>query len=125
MSAIEDTIQRFGYQLGIEHLALGQSGMLCLEIERLGALFIEQLHNDVLMYLARQVPAYRNDVAGKALQLCHFSHNHPYPLNAAFLEDTRLLFACRIPDADFDLAVLSQVLDLLTELHNRIAEGDQ
>lgn len=122
MSWIDETIMEFGAGMGIENLSLGPSGVVCLDIETMGTLFIEQADEDMLIYLVRRFPQYADEIYAKALTLCHYREALSFAVHAAFKGDDQLVFLARMPGEDFSLPVLEQAIDLLNRLHDSVFE---
>ena len=108
--------------MGIENLSLNPNRVLCLDIQGMGTLFIEQTEADMLIYLVRRFPQHASGVYAKALALCHYREALPFAVNAAFKEDDQLVFLARLRQEEFSLPVLEQVIDLLNRLHDNAAE---
>ena len=123
MSWVEDTIREFGAGIGMEDLRLSAEGLVSLDIEAMGTLFIEQTEEDMLVYLVRQFPEYETDIYAGALAACHFSEALPFAIHAALHDENRLVFIARMSRKEFSLPILEQVIDLLNRMHDNIAEG--
>lgn len=124
MSWVDDTIRDFGRGMGMEDLALNHNGLLCLDFEALGSLFIEQAEEAVLVYLVRELPRHDTVNLQRALALCHYREGLPFAVNVAFREENHLVFIARVPENDFSLPTLEKSIDLLTKLHQKVLEGN-
>lgn len=124
MSWVDDTIRDFGRGMGMEDLALNNSGLLCLDFEALGSLFIEQAEEAVLVYLVREMPRHDTLNLQRAMTLCHYREGLPFAVNAAFREENHLVFIARVSENDFSLPTLERAIDLLTKLHQKVLEGN-
>jgi type III secretion system chaperone SycN len=122
MTWMDDTISEFGRSMGLTNLAFDQEGLICLDFESLGTLFLEKADEYMLIYLAREVPPHETGILGRALALCHFRHNLPFAVNTAFGADDRLFFLVRLVENDVSLPILEKSIDLLSQLHSRVRE---
>jgi len=117
---IEDTLRRFGKNMGLGGLSFNEDGVCCLEMERTGELYIEQREEDVFVYLARQVPYPEASLLRKALGLVHFRNGYPLPVAAGVKGDDRLIFVTWVDGRDFSLPVLEDAFRLLKNLFARL-----
>ncbi|MFO1349149.1 MAG: type III secretion chaperone SycN [Gammaproteobacteria bacterium] len=121
MNWIDDTLHDFGRALGIAGLRLNDSAVASLVFERRGALFIERATDVVLVYLARQTPSHDSARLERALGITHYREGHPLPIHAGLLGDDTLVFLARLEERAFSLPVLERTVELLSELHDRVA----
>lgn len=115
MNSIADTVRRYGQVMGVENLAMGDNGLLCLDFESSGTLYLEYLErlDEVLVYLVRPMPAHDTRLAAAALELCRFRQEIPFTVQAGFMGDDRLVFMVRFLHREFTLPGLRQAIDLL------------
>jgi type III secretion system chaperone SycN len=123
MSWVDNAIRDFGRGMGMEALTLNDEGLLCLDFETTGRLYIERAENAVLVYLVRMIPQHDNVNLQNALALCHYREGLSLTVNAGFGEENRLVFIARVPERDFSLSMLEKTIELLTRLHQKVFEG--
>ncbi len=116
---VEDTLRQFGRNMGIEDLELNARGVCCLVLERRGTVYIERRGEEILVYLARQVPYLDLPSMKTALRLCHFKNRRPLPVVAGMQDDDRLIFLTRIEAKQFTLPLLERAIQLHTDLLER------
>lgn len=97
---LDKEIAIFGQRMGIENLVLPPDAPIVFEVDGMGTLHIEltpeqygedAYQNALLIYLARPVPSYDTNTARRVLELSHFKHAHPYPLQGAIHGDYAVL----------------------------------
>lgn len=123
MSWVEQTVAEFGRGLGLDRLEFNPQGVVTLATERMGTLFIERVDGAVLVYLVQPLDRASAESYARALDACHWRHNHPFQVSAGLRQETGLLFAVRVIESDFDLPTLERVISLLDELHREVREG--
>lgn len=123
MSWVEQTVAEFGRGLGMDRLQFNEQGVVTLASDRLGALFIERTDGAVLVYLARSLDRPSGEAYARALDACHWRHNHPFLVSAGLRQETGLVFAVRLAENQFDLPTLERTIALLDELHREVREG--
>lgn len=122
MTWVDEAIRDFGRGIGFADLALSGNGVVSLSFEARGTLFIERAEGDaVLVYLSRAVPYPPPGLFERALAACHYKEGLPFPVSAGFLGDDRLVFLVRLPEKEFSLPALERAIELLTQLHDRMA----
>lgn len=120
MNWIDGEVEAYGRSMGLEGLRFNRNGVVCLDLESLGTLFLERGDKEILVYLARKMRNAGKAGLKKAMALCHFHHASPFPTHVGFLEGERLVFLARIPEREITLPVLEKVLDHLAGLHERV-----
>lgn len=123
MNWTDQALADYGRALGIDSLEFSEQGVVNLAFERTGSLFIERIHDDLLVYLSREIDHPSAEVYALAFYLCHWRHNHPFGVNPALRHDRTLVFSVRLKEEDVNLPTLQQVIGLLGELHNQILDG--
>ena len=118
---VDETVAQFGRSIGMEGLALNRQRVLAVEIEAAGTLFIEALQASVLVYLARHVPPSGSGIAARALEACNDLSFAPYVINPAMKGSEWMIFVARIPEQDFALPTLEEVIAQLIELQEGVA----
>jgi type III secretion system chaperone SycN len=89
---------------------------LVLHLERSGEMHMEAREDSLVVYLARQVPEFREGVAAAALRAVHPDRGLPFRVKAAFRAVDTLVFLMRIPEDQVDLPTLDAAMRLLTRL---------
>lgn len=118
MSWIDDAVSDFGRTMGLEPLAFNSSGVINLVFEVSGALYLERADSALLVYLCREIDRPSAELYAAALELCHWRHNHDYPVNAALHQDKTLVFSVRLTEEQVSVPALEQVIQLLDSLQN-------
>ncbi len=123
MNYVTETIQEFGQAMGFETLSLDENGMLCLDFQISGTLYMEHLadQESVLVYLTREIPVYDTQVAAKALERCQYRQEIPFSVHCGFMEDSRIVFMVRFEPGEFTFPHLSQAVDLLKKWQKQVA----
>jgi len=120
MSWIEQTIAEFGRGLGIDDLRLNERRHVQLALGSGGLLGIEVVEDTVLVFLSREVSPHDPELRMRALRLCHFKRQWPFPVQAGLRGNDRLILLARIPERQFSLSTLEQAMDLLVRLHGMV-----
>jgi type III secretion system chaperone SycN len=123
MTWADDALGRFGQTLGIEGLSFDGGDSVRMEFEASGALYFERLDEEILIYLVRELERPDVDVLARALALCHWRHNHPFPVHAGLHGERQLAFAIRIPQSEFDVPTIERVISFLRPLHDAALDG--
>lgn len=119
MSLSSTVLAEFGQSLGLPGLQWPQSGVLALDFDTRGTLFLEDRDDDLLIYLMRSItqPDRAMAILKTALQCCHYHQGLPYVVHPALRGETDLVFLTRLPSRDVTLPELERVMDTLTTLH--------
>ena len=120
MSWVEQTISEFGASVGIDALSLNDAGVVTLQFEQLGTLYIERRNEEILIYLVRDVEHPDAALFRRVLSCCHHQHHHPFPVHAGLRGETSIVFLIRMPEADFILPNLERAMNLLDQLHSEV-----
>lgn len=123
MELFEDVTREFGRRLGIPSLSPGAAGGVDLVVERIGRLQMEQSGDFVLVTLARNWPAHAEAAAITALSLCHWSENHPWPVNAGAKGSEWLTLTARIPLREYDVPTLDRLIGYLSNLLDAVEKA--
>lgn len=94
-----------------------------LRFERSGEIRMESREDGLVVYLARQVPEFREGVAAAALRSVHPDRGLPFRVKAAFRGADTLVFLTRIPDDRVDLPTLDAAMRLLARLAEEAEEA--
>ncbi len=126
MNWVDDVIRDFGRGMGFPELHLDEQGVVTLAFEKRGTLFIEKVEEgstiSLLIYLARSLSTHHTDYLSQALRLCHFQEGHALPIYAGLKDDTTLVLLTRLTDHEFTLPRLENAVELLTQLHQQLAQ---
>ncbi len=124
MNWVDTTIKDFGHAMGIENMALKVGDVIGLNFEKRGDLYFERLENEVLISLVRDVLWYgeKSPILRKALALCHYNNGYKWPVNAGVTKNNRIVFFVRVPEKDFSLVTLEEILEVLTGLHDQLPQ---
>lgn len=117
---IDDVIRDFGKTIGLPDLTFNKEAVVHLLIDRVGELSLEREPNSLLAYLLRDYDNLDGVLCRKALSYCRFQEQLGFPVQCGLIGDNRLLFAIRIDEHELDLPRLTQALNLLESLHNRL-----
>ena len=101
---------------------LNDRGVLSLLFEVSGNLYLERLENRLLMYLCRELDHPDAGTWARALDVCHWRHNHPFPVNPAVHQDKLLVFSVQLSEEEVTVPALEQVIQLLRRLHIQTVE---
>ncbi|MDR2503069.1 MAG: type III secretion chaperone SycN [Deltaproteobacteria bacterium] len=114
--ANEHIIAEFGRRMGLRDLRLTPDGTLRLDIEGMGALFLEQGEGEMLVYLARNFPSHDRGALRRALALCRPGPARPFTLYAGLRRPSTLILLTRFAENDFSLQMLEQAVPALSRL---------
>jgi len=118
-----ELLNELGENLGIEGLEWPQSGTVGLEFDERGTLCLENVDDELLVYLVRNIE--RRDGGAErlqsALRLCHYREGLPFTVHAGLKGEDLLSFAVRLPSRETTLPELELVLETLTRLHDDAA----
>ncbi|MFI3272813.1 MAG: type III secretion chaperone SycN [Pseudomonadota bacterium] len=128
---LEKEIAIFGQRMGIEGLVLPPDAPIVFQVDGMGTLHIEltpeqygedAYQNALLIYLARPVPSYDTGTARRVLELSHFQHAHPFPLQGAVHGDYAVLLT-RLAINDVTSATMENAIHFLAK-HMAHASGE-
>ncbi len=79
---LERVIQEFGHRMDIADLGLDEQGMLCIDIENIGRLHIEQdqATERVFVCLSLPYPEFEKHIPRKLLETCSYLNKHSIDL---------------------------------------------
>jgi type III secretion system chaperone SycN len=112
----EHVIAEFGRRMGLPSLTIGRDKPVQLHIEGMGALFIEEAGEEILLYLARDFPPHDQDAPRRALALCRPELARPFPVHAGLHRDNTLVFLTRFTAETFSLQDLERAVPALSRL---------
>jgi len=131
MSWIEQTIAEFGTQIGIAGLRFDERGVVQLQLQSGTTLGIERRDGEILVY-TNQLLAFEDEgLKQKALRHADF-RDHPnvqktFPLQLGMTGsglETALIILTRIPERQFTVVTLNQVLEYLTRWYDDLRRPD-
>ena len=119
----EQLLSEFGDNLGIDGLVWPASRVVGLEFDQRGTLFLEDLGEEMLVYLVRAIDRLDGAAARleRALRLCHYREGLPFSVQAGLKGEDLLAFVVRLPSRETMLPELERVLEMLTDLHDEVA----
>lgn len=121
MTLLEETLRSFGSVIGIPNLAFNAYGSICFSLENVGDVYFQKSNDEgVLIGMTGHLPVYQNELYLKALDLCHFRHQHPVDVQVGMTSDERLVFLTLVNANDFTLEKIESVLRLFEELYQEI-----
>ena len=122
----DQTVADFGRSMGMDGLAFDENGLVCLEIERTGTLYLEyrQQEQQILVYLARTMDSLQDQWLEQALARCHYQYNHQRPVYCGLKGDNVLFFLVKFTENTFVVNELSDALDLLVQQHEAVSGGN-
>jgi type III secretion system chaperone SycN len=123
MTWVDDVVSEFGRSMGFPRLQFDDKGVVSLKFERLGTVVLEKLDETVLIYMARELSPQDTEAARRALALCHYKEQPPFPLQAALHRDQELVFGLRIPARDFQLPTLERAVSYLDHVHQQAVKA--
>ncbi|WCB48221.1 type III secretion chaperone SycN [Nitratidesulfovibrio vulgaris] len=77
---LQDTIAAFARRMGMTGFVPSAGGLAAFDIDGVGRLFVEPSDDMLLVYLARAVPAHETHLPRRLLDLSHYRHAWPLPL---------------------------------------------
>ncbi|WP_142848248.1 type III secretion chaperone SycN [Telmatospirillum sp. J64-1] len=117
MSWVAQTIAEFGRSIGIDNLQPDAAGLVQMAFDSGDRLCFEEVEDELLVYLIREVDSHDPALKLRALALCGEIRQWEWPVQAGLRGADRLVFLVRLPQRAVSLNVLEQSLDLLTRLH--------
>ncbi|NJN46462.1 MAG: hypothetical protein HC808_08285 [Candidatus Competibacteraceae bacterium] len=122
MSVGNQVLAEFGHSMGMGDLTWPDSGVVVLEFESRGELYLEDRDDALLVYLVRNIDTRGGtlNLLKNALQLCHYRQVLPYVVQVGLRGESSLVFLIRLPANEANLPELERVLDTLTNLHDRV-----
>jgi type III secretion system chaperone SycN len=117
---VDRAIAEFGRSIGVGQLSFGEAGVLSLQLDAFGTLFIEQAEGCVLIYLARSIPLPHNGTAARLLTLSHYDEGLPMAVNPGLRGEDAFVLSVRVPESEFSLPLLEQAMALLLERQRRM-----
>lgn len=125
---INDTLARYGAQLGLPSLALDETGVAQLALQAGGMLAVEPVPGgtEVLVYLGRPVGFDGPGVLRRALALAHHASALPMPVQVALSgdgPDALLLVLVRVPERELTEQALVRAVEYLGRWTDGVRNG--
>lgn len=117
--ALEHEIAQLGQRMGIANFALSAEGMMALEVDGMGRLYLERKPGELLVYLARPSPPHDRDMPRRLLAACHHGKGHPVPLSAGLHKEQAILLT-RMAERDVTTASLENAVTYLARQMNDV-----
>ena len=112
----EHVIAEFGRRMGLWALAVTGDRPAQLYIEGVGSLFIEEVGEEILLYLAGDFPPHDREAPRRALALCRPDFARPFPVYAGLYKDNTLVFLTRFTTKTISLQDLERAVPVLARL---------
>lgn len=125
MTVTANTLRDFGQTLGLTDLSLSHEGVIVLDMQDRGTLYMEQGKGEMLVYMVREIPPFEEHIFTNALRLCHPDRGHTLTVQAGLRGDDQLVFLVRMPDERFILPEIDRALNLLCDLHDRAVSNER
>ncbi|MDP0561000.1 MAG: hypothetical protein QS721_01170 [Candidatus Endonucleobacter sp. (ex Gigantidas childressi)] len=110
-----------GRGMGLEELDFSGSGVIKLEFERRGDVYIETREDGVLFYLIRKVSSYdRLEVLTAVLQSCHYSQSTRFTLLPGMQGDDDLFLCSFLINESFSRPNIEGVIKMMGEQFDNI-----
>ncbi|HQU08828.1 MAG TPA: hypothetical protein PLV25_02570 [Opitutales bacterium] len=120
MAQIENMLQIFAKNLGFDSLEFNDKGVIELDIDSIGQLYLEKTTEGILAYLAREIPYAQSSHFIRALELVHPREHLPINVSAVLHGPNQLLFVTHIKENQCDIPTLEQAIATLRKLHDSI-----
>ena len=122
MEWVNNAIDNFCESAGLES-SFETTGRIQLLFEQSGLLNIEIVREDLLLFLTRNLDWHQRDKCQyHALKLCSYEHGWPFLIRAGMLGEESLVMTAAIPLNDVTLPTIEQAFNLLSRLHDEIAD---
>ncbi|WP_297018961.1 CesT family type III secretion system chaperone [Thalassospira sp.] len=125
MNWIEETLKRFGEEIGIENLGLseladGRNGLVLDFDDGERSVCFEQAGDDLLVYLSRHIQHVDDAKLAEALSFGNYKNTRTAGIQAALRGENTLVFLTRISAAQVSHIKLEQSLELLQSAHEAL-----
>lgn len=123
---VNETIQEFGKTIGVNALNVNKHGVVHMEIDNIGDLFIDERDTDdeskhsVYVYLLRIYDFSTERLYKNAMFLCLDSISLEYNINPVLRNDNALGFIIKHRAEDFTMQSLSKSIDMLQFMQDRL-----
>ena len=121
---INQSIKDLGTTMGFKDLTFNKDNFLHLKIENIGNLYIEDIENCLLIYLAREIKHPTIQFFKRALKVCHFKERNPYSIDLGLFNENILIYSIRLSKNDVTSAsILENCIVYLRRLHDQLKEN--
>ncbi len=120
MSWLEDTLRDFGARLGLSGLEFRDGRFAQLSLGNGGMLGFEHAGAEVLVYQSRPLDYDMAASLEAALAACDARDQPAYVLQAGLRGERELVLLARLPERQFTVPALEQVMDTLARAHERV-----
>ncbi|MDP0588171.1 MAG: hypothetical protein QS748_02775 [Candidatus Endonucleobacter bathymodioli] len=118
----DQMIADVGRGIGFEELDFSGSGVIKLEFERRGDVYIEAREDGVLFYLIRRISSHdRLEVLTAALKCCHYSQSIRFPLLSGIQGDDDMFLCSFLVNESFSRPNIEGVIKMLGEQFDNIS----
>ena len=121
MNWIDEAIQAFGKQIGINDLRLNERGVCCLVMEKSGELYFERgkENEELIIYLSRPITNFEEDILEAALAATNYKNIKNFVFSVG-LSNNMLSFYTIIDSKDYSLSSLNKAVEFLQQVHDAI-----
>ncbi|MDR2735557.1 MAG: hypothetical protein LBB20_01800 [Puniceicoccales bacterium] len=117
---VDTVIDELGGRVGFSNLKKNEHGVVHLEIQTIGHLFIDAKDDWVFTYLLRAYKFPNSRIYLKALELCNPYPCYQFSVNPVLQNDDMLGFAIKHSCNDFTIGKLEDSIKLLSGLQDRL-----
>ena len=123
---VDETIKEFGKTIGVNALTVNKHGVVHMEIDDIGDLFIDERDKDneskhsVYVYLLRIYEFATERLYKNAMFLCLDNILMEYNINPVLRNDSALGFIIKHRAEDFTMQSLSKSIDILQNMQDRL-----
>jgi type III secretion system chaperone SycN len=115
-------ISELARRLGLGDLRFSDRGVLALDLEGAGRVFMERSGGTLLMYLAAEAPPHDPDLPRRLLDACHHRHAHPLDVSGG-IHGGRVVLLTRLAEGDVSAAFLENSMTFLSGLMESVIGG--
>ena len=120
----DDVMTDVGKGMGIDGLSFGESGVISLDFEHRGELFLEQQEDGVLMYLVRTISMHDSlGVLINALKECHYTKALRFPMQTGLKGDDELFLFIYLANEEFSRPNIENSMDALAQQFDKIGSA--
>ena len=120
--ALEHEIAQLGRRMGIADLAFSSEGIMAIDITGMGRVYFERKPEELLVYLARPVPAHDSGMPRRLLAACHHEKAHPVPLSGG-LHNGQAILLTRVAERSVTATALENCMNYLARQMNSVFQS--